>query len=164
MDYVIVLILCFVMMISITASMFYLGKKISYNYILYNASITFGSGVIFFLVKMIVTLDTAGKIEQLVDIVITMLLILVFFISLVETLVIEVMENGKEIRGNLQTFANKVKTIDGETIKQIPGMFRTIKIKMITKSKSLFPVFISHIKKLKLIDHLIKNRVLNKKV
>lgn len=152
------------MMITITATNVYLGKKISYNYILYNASITFGSGVIFFLVKMIVTIDVAGKIEQLADIVITMLLILVFFMSLVETLVIEVMENGKEIKGNLQTFTNKVKAIDRGTIKQIPGMFHTIKNKMITKSKSLFPVFISYIKKVKLIDHLIKNKVINKKV
>lgn len=48
MNYVFVLILSFVMMITITATNVYLGKKISYNYILYNASITFGSGVIFF--------------------------------------------------------------------------------------------------------------------
>lgn len=164
MNYVFVLFLCFLMMGVISATMFYLGRKISYNYILYNASITFGSGVIFFIVKMILTTEEAGKIEQIVDIVMTMFLIIVFFVSLVETLVIEVMENGKEIKRNLQSFANKIRTLDGETIKTIPVKFNHIQNKIVLKWKSQLPQTIEQIKKLKLVFGLMKKRIVNKKV
>lgn len=117
MSYPYLFFICLFIMISIAVVMYYLGTKISYNYILYNASVSIGSGVIFFVVKMIITMDTIGPIEQTLDIAITMLLVIIWIITLVETFTVEIMENGHEIRGYLKQVANMIKTIE---IREIP--------------------------------------------
>jgi len=112
MNYLYPLLICLSMMISISILMYYLGKKISYNYILYNASVSVGAGVIFFLFKMIFSIGQANPIGQLIDTFITLILIIVWLIILVETLTIEVMENGRDIKANMMTLINKMKEIE----------------------------------------------------
>lgn len=161
MSYPLLLMICLFMMLLIATVMYYLGTKISYNYILYNASISIGSGVIFFLVKMVLTMDKIGPIEQMLDIVITMLLVIVWIVTLLETFTVEIMENGQEIKGNLLVIVNKVKAVD---IKKVPSnlvrQFNIIKVKIKTYMvKNKFTVKVQ-----KLIGLYIKNRELNKRV
>jgi len=111
MNYLYLLIICLFMMVSIALIMYYLGTKISYNYILYNASVSVGSGVIFFLVKMILTIELVGPVEQMLDIVISLLLIIVWLVTLVETLTVEIMENRQEIKQILRSLVNKIKPL-----------------------------------------------------
>ncbi|KGR77444.1 hypothetical protein [Ureibacillus sinduriensis] len=117
MSYSYLLIICLLMMITIALVMYYLGTKISYNYILYNASVSVGSGVIFFAVKMIVTMDTIGSIEQTLDMSIMVLLAIIWVIALIETFTVEIMENGREIKQYMKTVPVMIKTIE---MKEIP--------------------------------------------
>lgn len=150
------------MMSTIAIIMNFLGRKISYNYILYNASVTFGAGVIFFLAKIILTIEVVGQIEQIIDLVITLLLIIVWFVSLIETLIIEVMENGHAWKGNIQFFVMKVKMMDLDSIKRFPSRLLRFGNYVIDKvQKSIVIVFN---KRHKLFDVFSKGRELNKKV
>lgn len=161
MSYPYLLFICLFMMFSIAVFMYYLGTKISYNYILYNASVSTGSGVIFFIAKMSFTMDEVGPIEQTMDIILTMLLATVWIISLIETFTVEVMENGREIKGNIITLSNKMKAIEMKGIPlSIAKHFNTLSVKAKTylvKNKLTMKI-------LKWISEYSKNRELNKRV
>ncbi|QCR32709.1 hypothetical protein [Lysinibacillus sp. SGAir0095] len=161
MSYPYLLLICLLMMISIALVMYYLGTKISYNYILYNASVSIGSGVVFFLFKIIFTIDHTGLIEQLLDLVIVMLLITVWLVTLVETLTVEIMENGREIKGNIIYLAKKIKTIE---IKSIPSQIARRINSTSNKAKSYLLKNKLTVKVQKLVGELSKNRELNKRV
>ena len=160
-SYPYLLLICLLMMISLGLVMYLLGTKISYTYILYNASISIGSGVIFFLVKIILTMDHAGPIEQILDAGIALLLITVWIVALIETFTVELVENGQEIKGNLISIANWIKTVE---IKAIPSTIVKKANNYSLKAKSYLVRNKLAIKILKIISEIHKNRVLNKRV
>ncbi|MDN4493478.1 hypothetical protein [Ureibacillus aquaedulcis] len=161
MSYPYLLLICLLIMLSIALVMYYLGTKISYNYILYNASVTTGFGVIFFLFKMIFTVDTSAPIEQILDIVITMLLLTVWLATLMETFTVEVMENGREIKGNLITLAKKLKDVE---IKKIPSNIARLFKVILVNTKTYLTKQKLTLKIQKWIDGYSKNREVNKRV
>ncbi len=130
MSYPYLLLICLLMMLMVALGMYYLGIKISYSYILYNASISIGSGVLFFLAKMVFTYNKVGPIEQWADIAITMILLTVWIVCLVETLTIEVVENGREMKDTMISVAKRVKATDYKTIPyRITNQLKTINFK-----------------------------------
>ena len=161
MSYLNLLLMCILMMGSISLIMYYLGTKISYNYILYNASISIGSGVIFFLIKILLTSEQIGPIEQILDIVITILLIAVWLVTLVETFTVEVMENGREIKGNIISLVNWIKTIE---FKSIPAQIIKKTNLVLFKTKNYLVKNKLTQKIQKLIVEVSKYRELNKRV
>ncbi|MFC7684876.1 hypothetical protein [Ureibacillus sp. GCM10028918] len=161
MSYPYLLLICLLMMLSIAIVMYYLGTKVSYNYILYNASVSTGSGVIFFLFKMIFTMDKISPVEQILDIVITMLLVTVWFVALIETFTVEVMENGREIKGDIISIAKKVKTVE---IKTVPSRIAKQVNIISVRAKTYFLKNKLTLKIHRLIGEYSKNREVNKRV
>lgn len=114
--------------------MYLLGIKISYNYILYNATITFSVGVMFFLGKMIF-FEANSPIERGADIIITLILISIWLMALIETIVIEVMENGEEIRMFPSKLRSNIKNLDWKQIKLLPSKLYQFGKELIPKIK-----------------------------
>ena len=161
MSYPYLLLICILLMGSIALVMYYLGTKISYNYILYNASISIGSGVIFFLFKIILTSNQNGPIEQTLDIIITMLLFTVWLVTLVETFTVEVMENGRELKRNIFSLLNRIKTID---YKSLPAqIIKSVNLASL-KTKKYFVKNKLTLRIQKIIVEISKYKELNKRV
>ncbi|MFP3919532.1 hypothetical protein U5N28_17165 [Lysinibacillus telephonicus] len=99
------LILCIVLMGIIACFLYYLGKKISYSFILYNPSITLGFGVIFFLVKMI--FSQQNQLEYSIDVIITVILLFVWIVALLEAVIIDIFENGEEMLNDIRLVIGK---------------------------------------------------------
>lgn len=124
-------------MIGIASLMYYLGLKISYNYILYNATITFSVGVSFFLGKMIFY-KVNNPIEGAFDIIITLILLSVWLMALLETLVIEVMENGNELKmvpSKIRRNIKKLKNLNWDDVKELPSKLNQFRKEIIKKIK-----------------------------
>lgn len=161
MSYPYIMILCLLMMGSIALIMYYLGTKISYSYILYNAAVSIGSGVIFFLFKIIFTMNKYGPIEQVLDIVIMMLLGTVWIFALLETFTVEAMENGREIKGDFMLLVNRLMNIKFKSMSaQIARGINIIPVKI----KSLLAKNKLALKIQKTLGELSKNREVNKRV
>ncbi|RTQ96104.1 hypothetical protein [Lysinibacillus telephonicus] len=99
------LILCIVLMGIIACFLYYLGKKISYSFILYNPSITLGFSVIFFLVKMI--FSQQNQLEYSIDVIITVILLFVWIVALLEAVIIDIFENGEEMLNDIRLVIGK---------------------------------------------------------
>lgn len=161
LSYPYLLLTCLFIMLSIALVMYFLGTKISYNYILYNASVSIGAGVIFFLVKMIMTMDQVGPIEQMLDIGLTLLLMTVWLVALVETITVEVVENGREMKNNLISLAKWIKTVE---FKEMPSEIAKRVHSFSVKSKKYLVKNKLALKTQKIFGELHKNRELNKRV
>ena len=161
MSYPYLLLICLLMMGFIALVMYYLGTKTSYNYILYNASVSIGSGLIFFLFKIILTLNQIGPIEQMLDIIITILLFTVWLVTLVETFTVEVMENGLEIKRNIFSLVNRIKSVE---FKSLPAQIvKSVNLVSLKTKKYLVKNKLS-LKIQKMIVEVSKYRELNKRV
>ena len=106
-------------------------------------------------------MDHAGPIEQILDAGIALLLITVWIVALIETFTVELVENGQEIKGNLISIANWIKTVE---IKAIPSTIVKKANNYSLKAKSYLVRNKLAIKILKIISEIHKNRVLNKRV
>ena len=117
MNYFSVVLSCLILILLIASLMYILGRKISYNYILYNGPISLGVGVIFFLLKMIF-FETRNTIESGADIAITLILLFVWLVALIETIVVEVIVNGNEIKTSIRNMQTQLKSWDINKIKE----------------------------------------------
>lgn len=117
MSYFSVVLSCLILILLIASLMYMLGRKISYNYILYNGPISLGVGVIFFLGRMIFV-ETKNSIESGADIAITVILLVVWLFALFETIVVTVIVNGNEIKTSLRTMQTQLKSWDMKKIKE----------------------------------------------
>lgn len=136
MNYFSMVLLCLVLMLLISGLMYMLGRKIAYNYILYNAVISLSVGVMFFLGKQIY-FEANSPIERAADVTITIILLVIWVVALVETLIVEVMENGNEHKITLRNFFVKIKSFDVKTIKSIPGNTYRFGKQLLLKIKDL---------------------------
>ncbi|PYF07269.1 hypothetical protein [Ureibacillus chungkukjangi] len=161
MSYAHLLLVCLLMIGSIALVMYYLGTKISYNYILYNGSVSIGSGVVFFVFKILLTMGKVGPIEQVLDVVITLLLLTVWLVILIETFTVEVMENGREIKASIISMVKWIKMVEIKTLPQ--QIIQKINI-ISVKTKNYMVKNKLTIKIQKLIGEQIKQRELNKRV
>ena len=117
MNYFSVVLSCLILILLIASLMYILGRKISYNYILYNGPISLGVGVIFFLGKMIF-FETRNTIESGADIVITLILLFAWLVALIETIVVAVIVNGNEIKASIRNMKTQLKSWDIKKIKE----------------------------------------------
>lgn len=117
MSYFSVVLSCLILILLIASLMYMLGRKFSYNYILYNGPISLGVGVIFFLGRMMFV-ETKNSIESGADIAITVILLVVWLFVLIETIVVTVIVNGNEIKTSLRTMQTQLKSWDMKKIKE----------------------------------------------
>ncbi len=100
-------ILCALLMGCIAFTLFYLGRKISYSYNLYNPSITLGFGIIFFLIKMI--FSEQNTIGYSIDVMITTILFFIWMIAVIEAVIIDIFETGDQILKDVRLLREKIK-------------------------------------------------------
>lgn len=117
MNYFSIVLSCLILILLIASVMYILGRKFSYNYILYNGPISLGVGVIFFLGKMIF-FETRNTMESGADIAITLILLFVWGITLIETIVVAVLVNGNEIKASIRNMHTQLKSWDIKAIKE----------------------------------------------
>ena len=136
MNYFSVVLSCLILILLIASLMYILGRKISYNFILYNGPISLGVGVIFFLGKMIF-FETKNTIESGADIAITLILLFVWLVALIETIVVAVIVKGNEIKTSIRNMQTQLKSWDIKTFKSLPNSAYRFGKELILKIKAI---------------------------
>lgn len=95
MSFKIALLVCLTLICLIACITYYLGKKVSNGFLKYIPVFSFGSGVIFFYLKLNYISYNPNSFDSIFDTIAIILLLIVFSIALLEAVIIDVVENTK---------------------------------------------------------------------
>lgn len=104
------LLITIVVMGIVATLLYYIGIKVSYSYILYTPSITLSIGVCLYIGKLFTTNYPVGGFPIVFDILLLSLLCAVWILAIVEAFIIDVFEQGKEMKADVQYLLSQAST------------------------------------------------------
>jgi len=110
MSFKIALLVCLILMFLIAFVTYYLGKRVSANWMKYIPVFSFGIGVIFFYTR-VNFISYSNSIESIFDLISITLLLVVFSIALLEAVIIEIVENTKFFRKGFMDIRKVLKLV-----------------------------------------------------
>ncbi|MFJ7825010.1 hypothetical protein [Psychrobacillus sp. NPDC096623] len=111
MSFKIALLVCFSLMCLISCITYYLGKKVSNNFIKYIPVFSLGSGVIFFYIKLNYSSYNPISFDNIFDKIAIIILLIVFSIALLEAIIIEVVENTNLFERGIMVIRKSLKLV-----------------------------------------------------
>ena len=104
------LLMTIVVMGIVATLLYYIGIKVSYSYILYTPSITLSIGVCLYIGKLFTTNYPVEGFPIVFDILILSMLVAVWILAIVEAFIIDVFEQGKEMKADVKYLLSQVST------------------------------------------------------
>ncbi|RKQ18488.1 hypothetical protein [Ureibacillus endophyticus] len=89
----------------------FIGKKISYSYILYTPPISLSVGICLYLVKLFNIDYPVEGFSIIFDLLVLTALITVWIFAIIETIIIDVIEQGPEIKDDFSYLGKKLVTL-----------------------------------------------------
>ncbi|SOC05715.1 hypothetical protein SAMN05880501_104100 [Ureibacillus xyleni] len=95
------LVVVVILMAILTFTLNIIGRKISYSYILYTPAIVLSVGVCLYLGKLFTA-------STMIDLLILSILLIVWIFAIIETIIIDVFEQGREMKEDVQYLGKKL--------------------------------------------------------
>ena len=97
----------------------FIGKKISYSYILYTPPITLSVGISFYLVKLLNMDYPVQGFEMIFDVIVLSVLLIVWIFAIIETIIIDIFEHGREIKEDFSYLGKKLVSYSKLAVKSV---------------------------------------------
>lgn len=109
MSFKIAILVCLTLMCLAACITYFLGKKVSKGFMKYIPVFSFCIGMLFFYIKLNFITHNPNSFEKASDIITIIILFIVFIISLLEAVIIDIVENTKLFRKGFMVLRKAMK-------------------------------------------------------